>query len=443
MSRGRPSKKPNAEIEASPRTRSTLNKGLSRSKEDRNSKVKGIQDNQNEIAPDAESGPQVDSDSAAEVEAIEEDHSLFIPASIDSERLYGQYSILQKLHNTGYKIRSYVRKSLRFDHRLNIKMFLVKDFGVVTTRLRQDYKSLAEANATDENTDISEALRSQIEEMLETMRENLDHLNPDIADLEEEQVEEDDSSDDEEGEGGERIRQKLASQIYAFVFPNLVRILIAAAACHDATARVQGTTDCQLNGPELGELIFIIRRIVGFGEKARKWKTKVESDLKLSKKVHNRIVAPLKQILKAFEKERKKLEKRRQEAAASQIRREQQRRETEECERREQEEDEFEYKLDRLRVLYAARKDAEPSAIRKMSKKLHMPDIRARQQQRYPLDSDANGEEFERVPVFVERPVGSQLPDADAGAMEQDWSDDQMRVLAGTMLEALQTCRGG
>jgi hypothetical protein len=343
-----------------------------------------------------------------------EDDSLFVPQSDDSVSMFGLLPTIFRIVDSTIKYRSHVYELWGRDYRKQKQLDPISEFDVLRQKLRTAYKDLTSAVINDEDPDQAQ---KEIDDSLPLIVEMAEKLNPD-----------------------QELAQsrKLTTQTYAYVFMDLVRVFTGAVHCHQSIILHQGTTEEQPNLHEIGELIAVAEAIVALGEKSRSWKIKVDSDLALVKPVLNDIVAPFKRVLKELLKQRNRLEREQHNARVSKKLREQLDHEEEVQSQRVKDTESFERRVDRLRLLYAARQAAEPNPIRKISKKFHMPDVRSKHRKRYPLDSDANGVTFERVPVFRQRSVGSHIPDAEGDVADDDWDVEEIVALE----DALKTCHG-
>jgi hypothetical protein len=363
---------------------------------------------------DAEVNASEEEEEEDEAGVIGEEDSLFIRPTADLNSMFGLMPDIEKIVEAVIKHRERVHYLWGTEYRRKKQLGPIGEFDTLRQKLRKAYKTLA--NATIKSEDTSPPIH-EIDENLLLMVDMVRDLDPDKEDV---------------------LKIKLATQIYAYVFPDLARIFTGAVNCHKTVMEHQGTPDTEPNLAELAELVLIAKCIVDLGDKAREWKTKVDSELSLVKPVRNEIVAPLKTLLKKFQKHQSRIEKKQESERTSRSQNEHRQREEEQQALRAKEDEIFERKVDRLRLLYAARQYAESNPKKKTSKKFHMPDVRSKHQQRYPLDSDANGETFERVPVFVQRPVGSHVPDAEGEVADDDWSFDELVALE----HALRNCHG-
>jgi hypothetical protein len=345
---------------------------------------------------------------------IDEDDSLFVPQTNNAVSIFGLMPIILRIVEATIEQRERGYELWGIDYRKKKQLDPISEFDVLRQKLRTSYKNLASAVIKEEDID---PVQKEIDDNLALLVAITEKLNPDRELAQ---------------------SKRLTTQIHAYVFLDLVRVFTGAIRCHQAIILHQGTTEEQPNLNELGEFITIAEAIVALGARSLNWKTKVDTDLSLVRPVRNGIVAPFKTLLNAFMKHRKRLETEQHNNRISKLRREQLGREEEMQSERERETESFERKVDRLRLLYAARQAAEPNPIRKISKKFHMPDVRSKHWQRYPLDSDANGVTFERVPVFRQRPAGSHIPDADGEVADDDWVVEEIVALE----DALKTCHG-
>jgi hypothetical protein len=307
-------------------------------------------------------------------------------------RLFNQFIHLREIVEAVIKLQAHVDEMLG-DQRPKEPLF--QEFDTLRRKLRTSYKALIDP-ASEENASEDRRIITRSVTKLQRLVKALD---PDAA---------------------ATNRRTLLKNIYAFVFPDLVKIL--AGATYNL---IKGTeSDDDIVSPDLSELIRLTRCIVELGDRTSKWETKVDPDLKLVKPVRNKIVAPLKQVLKVFERQHAWLEREEQRAEMSLRRTQELRRERTEKEFEKRRTQESSMKETRLRDLYIWRMSVEGELDRRIGK-LAQPNLR--RQKIYPLD--ANGEPFEREAIFKPR---SSIPHMDrpgAAEEDEDWTDAELEAL--------------
>lgn len=280
---------------------------------------------------------------------------------------------------------------------------LFEDFDKLRRKIRMSYKALLDP-ATEEDAIEEQRIISRCITRLQRLVKGLD---PDAADIPK--------------------PQRLSMNIYVFVVPDLLKIL--ATASYNLLKRTKSDDD--IISSDLSGLIDITRCITSLGSRAMKWKTKVDSTLALVKPVKNDIVAPLKKILREFERHRDRLEAE-EEEEEKQLRRSQE-------VKRLRAEREFEKeriakltsKGDRLRTLYMWRANVETDLDRRLGR-LAMPNLR-RRDKTYPLD--ANGEPFEREAVFKPRSSIPHMDRPSAADEDEDWTEEELEALQEGLAE--------
>ncbi|TLD32276.1 guanine nucleotide-binding 3-like [Venturia nashicola] len=278
-----------------------------------------------------------------------------------------------------------------------------EDFDTLRRKVRMSYKALLNPSTEEDAVAAPRTIKKGITKLQRLVKD----LDPDAATV--------------------RRRQGLLKNIYAFVFPDLLKIL--ATASYSLLVRTESDED--IVSSDLMGLIDITRCVTSLGSRAFKWKTKVDSDLALVKPVKNEIVAPLKKILREFEKHRYRLEAEEEETGRKLRRSQEVKRLRAEREIERERIAKLASKEDRMRVLYMWRANVESDLIRRFER-LAMPNLR-RRDRLYPLD--ANGQPFEREAVFKPRLSVPHMDRPSADDDDEDWTEEELEALQEGLAE--------
>lgn len=221
-------------------------------------------------------------------------------------------------------------------------------------------------------------------------------------------------------ENKEEVRNFLFQDLYAYIFPCLLRTLCKIVDFNVEFFSRDGAT---VQAPRLKELVNFTSAIINLGDRAKTSQVKVNSDLVIVRPTRDYILAPLKrfhhslrnllrhqtrqdehrQAIRMEHKLLERVEMRRQREAA------------EEASRRAFWED--------WRLLHLQRKGMEPD-----SRRWHHLDWRhpSASQQKVIRDIDANGEPFDRLVIFNHTRNSAEMPQDVVGV---DWTDRECLTL--------------
>jgi hypothetical protein len=226
-------------------------------------------------------------------------------------------------------------------------------------------------------------------------------------------------------------RKEYAIQVYLYVFPGLVAVL--KATIEYLTVIYQDHNDSHLDKLYLRFLMDILSLIVNLGNQAPKWKTRPavrnKGDVAFIKPIAHGVVVPLRKILSALRREYNRIieDEEHEQVLAERERRRQVWVEKQRIEAlRQEREDELRR---RLCTIYLWRKSAEPN--RRLWIVHDMPPQLSRRHQRVEpqLEVDANGREFERMPLFRAREHPPHNPDL------EEWTLPEREALAEALLD--------
>jgi hypothetical protein len=314
-------------------------------------------------------------------------------------RLFNQFGHLKKIIEATISLQAHVDE-------LGVRRPaepLFEEFDTIRRRIRTSYKALIDPASEEYAMEDKRIITRSVNKLQHLVKD----LNPDAP--------------------PSHKPYKLLENIYAFVFPDLLKILATASF---SLLKRTGSDD-DITSPDFLEVIHITRSIVDLGSRAPKWETKVDHDLRLARPVKNDIVAPLKKILKEFEKQRERMEKEEQQAEESLRRTQELKRERAEREVEKRRAEEISSKRDRLRDLYIWRMSVESDLDRRIGR-LAQPNLQRREKV-YPLD--ANGEPFEREAVFKPRSSIPHMDRLSAAEEDEDWTDEELEALQQGLAE--------
>lgn len=272
-----------------------------------------------------------------------------------------------------------------------------KDFDTLRRKIRTSYKALLDPPTEEDAIAAQRTIRSCITKLQRLVKD----LDFDAAAV--------------------RKPQGLLKNIYAFIFVDILKVL--ATASYSILQRTE--SDNEIVSSNLSELIDITRCITSLGSRASKCKTKTDLGLNLARSVKNDIVAPLKRVLRKFERHRNRLEAEEEETEKKIHRSQEVRRLWAERELEKELTAMLASKWDRLRNLYMWRANVEIDLNRRLGR-LAMPNLR-RRDTAYPLD--ANGHPFEREAVFKPRSSIPHMDRPSAADEDEDWTEEELEAL--------------
>ncbi|KAE9970288.1 hypothetical protein EG328_006347 [Venturia inaequalis] len=278
-----------------------------------------------------------------------------------------------------------------------------KDFDTLRRKIRTSYKALLDP-PTDED---GIAAQRTVKRCITKLQRLVKDLDPDAASI--------------------RKPQRLSTNIYAFIFTDLLKIL--ATASYNLLQRTESDDD--IVSSDLSELIDITHCITSLGSRASKWNTKVNSDLALVKPVKDDIVAPLKRVLRQFERHRDRLEAEEEGFEKKSRRLQEAKRLRAEREIEKKRIAELASNGDRLRAHYMWRAYVESDVDRRLGR-LAMPSLR-RRDKNYPLDAD--GQPFEREAVFKPRSSIPHMDRPSADDEDEEWTEEELVALQEGLAE--------
>lgn len=366
----------------------------------------------------------------ADVEASEEDEDEELrrdategeteeqQASATVDRLYGQQPVLNKIFSAIEQLRKDRKGEYTVRYRENNEIQSIRNVSKICEQTASNYANLQGGLQYNEPF-ITE--QQELERTLSSLLKIISKLDPD-------------QKEDE---------NEYATQVYLYVFPGLIDLLQQAAKFYSTVASLDDSQLRHIDLTGLEPLVMIGKVIQTLDRHSRhwiqilnihtgRWKAKPDTDMNVMRPIRYQVLAPLKRVLELWQRHLKNLRQKQAQIEAARQDAEDLRCRREDEERRMKADKVRQKKVYRLRELYMARMamDIEPDIHRRRF--LRMPKLNSQRP-----EIDANGEEFERIPMFTSRPPSSHLPHP-----WEDGVEEWRKYERAALMEALEKFQG-
>lgn len=322
------------------------------------------------------------------------------------DRVYGQQPLLNQIFSAVEKFREEKKGKYGAQYHRTDEIRSIGNVLKICVQTASAYADLQDIVQDDKPFAAEE---QKLERTLASLLKIVSRLNPDQDEYEE----------------------VYATQVYLYVFPELIDLLRQAITFYATVASLEDSQPRDIALTDLESLVMIGNVIQTLDSHSRKWKTKPNRDNSVVRPIRYQVLAPLRKVLEDWQWHVKKLRERQKEAEVARQYAEEQRRQRDQEERQMRGRAARQEKTGRLARLCIARMAAEPDRYRRF-RYFRMPKLRSRRP-----EVDANGEEFERLPIFKSRRALSHLPHPWEDG-EEEWQKDERAAL----IKALQRFQG-